>query len=218
MSGLDQTVELFCGSKPFSKVASALGYATFTVDRDASLNPDLVASVGQIQPGKIPAAPLIVWAAPPGNPVFHSKANWEADGSFYPRNEDAEQALNLFRETVGLITQLKPTWWFIENPKSLLRKMPVVAGFNRGYPSRTRQTLNHGDYGGSRKQQSDIWTNAYWWTPKPMDSEDETKPHGGQGFTADPADASSRLPPYAYAEMLDHFDRYRRWKDAEAGR
>ena len=35
------TVELFCGTKSFSKVAAALSHSTFTVDNDDQHHPDL---------------------------------------------------------------------------------------------------------------------------------------------------------------------------------
>ena len=39
------TVELFCGTKSFSKVAKELGHKTFTVDIDPKLEPDLVCDI-----------------------------------------------------------------------------------------------------------------------------------------------------------------------------
>ena len=37
-----QTVELFCGTKSFSKVAARLGHRTFTLDNDPALIPPLM--------------------------------------------------------------------------------------------------------------------------------------------------------------------------------
>jgi hypothetical protein len=60
----DLVVELFSGDKPFSQVAPALGYRSFTVDKDPQFKADLVVSVGQIIPTQIPPWPHFVWAAP----------------------------------------------------------------------------------------------------------------------------------------------------------
>jgi hypothetical protein len=46
-----QTVELFCGTKSFSKVAAALSHSTFTVDTDPRHEPDLFHEIfSQIPP------------------------------------------------------------------------------------------------------------------------------------------------------------------------
>lgn len=201
---MDQTVELYCGTeKPFSQVAEALGYATFTVDVNPENEPNLAGRISAALAKDIPASPLIVWAAPPYHEVFHSSECWDSDGSLHPRTEEAEAAINAIRGTIGLLTALKPTWWFIEHPKSLVRKMPLFTGFNRGYPTRNRHTIEHRNFGGEKGDTSDIWTNAFWWLPNSPDSEGEKK----QGKAS-----ANRVPPYVYAQMLGQFDNYQRTK------
>jgi len=146
---VEQTVELFCGeTKAFSSIAEALGFATFTVDINPAVSPTLVADIKTVELSLLPPSPFIAWAAPPAFPVFNDRKSWESDGSFYPLTPEAETGIAVIRKTVGLLSELKPTWWFIENPKSHLREMPLFAGFNRGYPSRNRYTIRHDEYGG----------------------------------------------------------------------
>jgi len=131
---MDQTIEVYCGAeKPFSQIAEALGYGTFTLDLNPEYQPNLVGDVSEVLAKNIPPSPLIIWAAPPYSDAFQEIDYWESDGSFYPRNSEAQDAIDKIRNTISLITALKPTWWFIENPKSLLRTMPLFSGFNRGY-------------------------------------------------------------------------------------
>ena len=196
---MDQTVELFCGkAKTFSCIADALGFATFTVDSDPAVSPDLKGDICAIHPSALPNAPLIVWAAPPGFPVFRNRKEWSEDGSFSPLTAEAEQAMTVMRHTINLITALKPTWWFVENPKSPLRRMPLFAGFNRGYPTRNRLTFRSDEWGGLNGMETDVWTNAYWWLPR-----------AGERNAAGGTDTGQRVPPLALATMFDQLELYR---------
>jgi hypothetical protein len=196
-TGTEQTVELFCGSKPFSQLAEALGYGVFTVDINPARSPDLTADIRAVAAGSLPSSPFIVWAAPPDAPAFHDPESWDKDGSFHPANSAAEKAVELFRSTISTITAMKPTWWFIEHPKSLLRKMPLTAGFNRGYPSRSRQTIRHDQYGGNGDGETDVWTNAFWWIPRPAESD-----------SSEDVPVQRRVPPYVYAEIFEQLENY----------
>ena len=42
------SLELFSGTKSFSKVAKELGHETMTIDNDRSLEPDIVADIAQL--------------------------------------------------------------------------------------------------------------------------------------------------------------------------
>jgi len=193
---MDQTVELFSGrDSAFSHVAMALGFETFTVDIDPGVSPSLVGDILVLRGELLPQNPLVVWAAPPGAEAFKRPESWESDGSWAPRDAAAERAVATFRAAVGLITQIKPTWWFIENPRSFLRDMPLVAGFNRGYPSRTRRTIRHDQFGGNGPGETDVWTNAYWWIPRPTESESNPD-----------VLPSRRVPPYVFAEVFQQLE------------
>lgn len=194
----EQTVELFSGEeKTFSLIASALGYKTFTVDKNPSFSPSLVADVGDLKAVQLPEKPLIVWAAPPCR-AFAAASAWK---SGEPATPEAEDALDLLGRTITLIAMTHPTWWFLETPKSPLRKMPLMAGFNRGYPSRNRHTIKHDEYGGASGRETDIWTNAFWWLPRPAEA------------SIGEENSSRRVPPYAIAEILNQLDAYRLAKE-----
>ena len=195
MDAIEQTVELFCGEKAFSQIAQSLNYGTFTLDKNPAFAPDIAADILSVSASQFPSSPLIVWASPPDH-AFSDRDNWEKDGT--PKTPDGEKALEIFGTTINLIRELKPKWWFIENPKSILRTMPMMAGFNRGYPSRNRHTINHRQFGGATDGLSDVWTNAYWWTPHPMgDLED---------FGTSEDKGGRRVPPYVFAEIFEQLD------------
>jgi hypothetical protein len=195
MDTSNQTVELFCGAKGFSLIAQALGYDTFTLDKNPNCSPSLVADILLVSAADLPSSPLVVWAALPDT-AFTDRKIWEKDGtSLTPAAADAMEVLS---QTINLIREMRPKWWFIENPRSLLRGFPVMAGFNRGYPTRNRHTIDHSEYGPFKKVETDIWTNAFWWVPRPL-----TPPIEGEGL-----EVSRRVPPMVYAEILGQLDQY----------
>lgn len=191
---MDQTVELFCGEqKAFSQIAHALGYSTFTVDADPAFKPSLVTDIRRVDHSALPKEPLIVWAAPPDQ-GFASE-HWNG---IDPADEAGDTAMELFRATLAALNAIQPTWWFIENPKGPLRSLPILAGFNRGYPSRNRRTIRHDEYGGCSAQETDVWTNAYWWIPQPGERD------GSRGI-----ETGRRVPPLVFSEILGQLDQYR---------
>ena len=64
-----KTIELFSGTKSFSKVAKELGHETFTIDNDQKLEPDKVASIMDIE---IPLGIDMLWSSPPLSVLFGS--------------------------------------------------------------------------------------------------------------------------------------------------
>jgi hypothetical protein len=191
---VDQTVELFCGErKAFSAIGRALGYSAFTVNINPAFEPDLVADIRTVDLNKLPKKPLMVWAAPPD--AGFAREHWTG---IDPADQEREAAMALFRMTMRALYEMDPTWWFIENPKGPLRSLPVLAGFNRGYPSRNRHTIRHDEFGGRGGEETDVWTNAYWWIPRPGERTGEGSVETGR-----------RVPPLVFAEIFSQLDAYR---------
>jgi hypothetical protein len=154
------TVELFCGTKSFSKVAAQLGHSTFTVDSDARHKPDLCINVLALEAKALPFRPDILWASPPCE-AFSVAAighNWNHTNKT-PKSERALVAIKIIEKTLELIGETAPRWWFIENPRGMLRTLSLLAQ----YP---RRTVSYCQYGDMRMKPTDIWTNASWWEPR----------------------------------------------------
>ena len=160
-----QTAELFCGTKSFSRVAHRLGYRTWTCDLDPSHEPDVVADMRSIASDELPADIDILWASPPCE-AFSVAAigkNWNRD--YTPKHQRAVAAQQLVRKTVDLIRSARPRWWFIENPRGMLRKMRWFDDIVREMDG-VRQTVTYCKYGDTRMKPTDIWSNAAWWRPR----------------------------------------------------
>lgn len=162
-----RTLELFCGTKSFSKVAAARGHDTFTVDIDPRFEPDLVADVGTLTVDDLPQEfqhPDVIWASPPCTTFSVAALShyWERIGEInYPKHPRAVLGVNLVKHTLELIDQLKPACYFIENPRAMLRKMPFMVGIGK------RRTVTYCQYGDTAQKPTDIWTNCRTWHPKP---------------------------------------------------
>ena len=157
-----KTVELFSGTKSFSKVAGLIGHSTFTVDNDPSLEPDWCGDIREFI-CDIPAD--IIWASPPcqGFSVAVIGRNWNHDR---PKTDSARLAMELAQRTLLLIKSVRPKYWFIENPRGMLRKMPWMEEFLVEMGG-VRHTVTYCQYGDTRQKPTDIWTNCLQWKPKP---------------------------------------------------
>ena len=195
-----KTVELFCGTKSFSKVAQALGHETFTVDNDPQHNPSICKSVLSLTPEDLPSCDML-WASPPceGFSVAVIGRNWNHDGS--PKHERAELAMKLAMKTVQLIEEIKPQYWFIENPVGMLRKMSFMQKYHR-------KTVTYCQYGDTRMKPTDIWTNMVFWNPKPRCSPGAkchvSAPRGSRTGTQGLGNAveRSRIPEKLFQEIF----------------
>lgn len=82
-----------------------------------------------------------------------------------PRSEAAVIGLKLLNHLLYLIEELKPKYYFFENPRGLMRKMDCLKGLRR-------ETVWYCQYGKTagvlRAKPTDIWTNCDHWIPRPV--------------------------------------------------
>lgn len=159
-----KTLELFAGSRSVGKVAKNLSFEVFSSDIEQFGEIDYIVDILNFDPTKVPFKPDIIWASCPCT-AFSVAAigkNWTKDGDNYiPKNPRAEFGLKLVQKTLEIIEHFNPTYFFIENPRGMLRKMPIMANI-------PRFGVTYCQYGDTRMKPTDIWTNSTKWTPKPM--------------------------------------------------
>ena len=133
------------------------------MDIEPQFNPDMVEDIRFLNPLDIPSKIGMLWASPPCQcfSVSSIKAHWLPN--YVPKTIKTQDAIAIVQATLKIIKTLSPTWWFIENPRGLLRKMPFMFLKNV-----FRHTITYCQYGDARMKPTDIWTNAYWWKPRPM--------------------------------------------------
>ncbi len=159
-----KVLELFAGSRSIGKVADRLAFEVYSSDIEQFGDIDYVTDILEFDVAKIPFVPDIIWASCPCT-AFSVAAigkNWTKVGDDYiPKNPRAEFGLKLVQKTLEIIEHFNPTYFFIENPRGMLRKMPIMAKL-------ARQGVTYCQYGDTRMKPTDIWTNSTKWIPRPM--------------------------------------------------
>lgn len=140
-------LELFCGTKSFTKEAEKLGYKCFTVDFNKKYNPDLCIDILNFDISMLPKEfqnPDIVWASPPCTEYSHAKRRGI---------RKIEYANKVVLKTLSLIKQLKPYVWIIENPQTgLLKNQTIMWDIPFSDASYCK-------YGYSYRKQTRFWNN-----------------------------------------------------------
>ncbi len=154
-------LELFAGSRSFSKRAEKLGYKTFTTDHKPFPNIDYVTDIMDFNLNKIPFSPDIIWASPPCTSYSIAAISHHRPKN-KPLSDFAIKSDNMVKKTLQIIKILKPKYWFIENPRGMLRKMDFMQNIG------IRNTVTYCQYGDKRMKPTDIWTNNAKWVPKKM--------------------------------------------------
>lgn len=204
------TIELFSGTKSFSNTMDKYGHSTLTFDNESAFNPDFCIDIrsinGEITPSKVD----ILWASPPcqGFSVAVIGRNWNKN--YTPKTKSAETAIELVQKTIEIIKNNKPKYWFIENPRGMLRKMPFMEEFLKSMGG-VRHTISYCQYGDTRQKPTDIWTNALFWKPKPICARGspchESAPRGSRTGTQGLKGAKDRgrIPNELFEEILRQY-------------
>ena len=161
-----KVLELFAGSRSIGKVADSLDYKVFSSDLNNFKNIDYVIDILDFDINKVPFKPDLIWASPPCTSysiaaISHHRPHDK------PLSDFAVKSDLIVKRTLEIIKELNPEFWYIENPRGMLRKQ----SFMKGIP---RTTIWYCTYGDTRAKPTDIWTNNLrsifnpdGWNPKP---------------------------------------------------
>ena len=153
-------LELFAGTSSVGNVFKEHGWEVYTVDWDEQFDVSLHADIGSLTVEDIitlcGGVPDVIWASPDCTTysvmaISHHRFR-EENGNLRARTEYAQRCDTINEHVVGLIKDLNPRYWFIENPVGGMRKMSFMAGL-------PRYTVTYCMYGETRQKPTDIWTN-----------------------------------------------------------
>lgn len=155
-------LELFAGSRSVGKIAEQMDFDVFSSDINDFENIDYKVDILNFDYSIVPFNPDIIWASPPctGFSVAALGHHWTGGKNAYiPATHTAKLGIEIAKKTIQIIDYFKPKYFFIENPRGLLRKMDFMQNF-------TRHTITYCQYGDDRMKPTDIWTNSQQWIPK----------------------------------------------------
>lgn len=155
-------LELFAGTRSISKAFEKRGHETYSIEWDKNFeNISLYEDVNNITSKDIiklcGGIPDVIWASPDCSTysiaaISHHRKKNEETGNLDPVSDYAKFCDRTNKHVLDLIQELKPKYYFIENPRGGLRKMDFMKGLYR-------YTVTYCQYGDMRMKPTDIWTN-----------------------------------------------------------
>lgn len=157
-----KVLELFAGTRSIGKAFERKGHQVFSVEWNKDFeNISLYADIGQLTVKQIiklcGGVPDVIWASPDCTTYsmagisHHRRINAET-GNPDAVSEYAKFCDKVNKHVLDLIQELKPKFYFIENPRGCLRKMDFMKGIYRW-------TITYCQYGDTRMKPTDIFTN-----------------------------------------------------------
>ena len=154
-------LELFCGTKSMSNTFEKAGWEVYNIDWNKEFNPTLCADISKLTVKDIiklcNGKPDVIHASPDCTTysiaaISHHRKKNEETGNLDPVSDYAKFCDKTNKHVLDLIQELKPKYYFIENPRGGLRKMDFMKGLYR-------YTVTYCQYGDTRMKPTDIWTN-----------------------------------------------------------
>lgn len=154
-------LELFAGTRSIGRAFESRGHEVYSVEWDKKFDDiDLYADIGTVTAEQILnnfGHPDVVWMSPDCTSfsiaaISHHRKKNEETGNLDPVSDYAKFCDTVDQHCLDLIRELKPRFYFIENPRGGMRKMTWMQGI-------PRYTITYCRYGDTRMKPTDIWTN-----------------------------------------------------------
>lgn len=183
-------LELFAGTRSISKAFEKRGHKTYSIEWNKDFeNISLYEDINNITAKDIiklcGGIPDVIWASPDCTTfsiaaISHHRIKNSETGNLDAVSDYAKFCDKTDKHVLDLIQELKPKYYFIENPRGGMRKMDFMKGLYR-------YTVTYCQYGDKRMKPTDIWTNHPNPKFKPMckngDSCHEAAPRGSHTGT-----------------------------------
>tara|TARA_R110000796_G_scaffold27983_3_gene76991 strand:+ start:356 stop:967 length:612 start_codon:yes stop_codon:yes gene_type:complete len=149
-----RTLDLFCGTKSFTKIAEKHGHTTTTLDILPKFNPTYCCDIMEWNYKELPVGYFdIIWASP--NCKDYSSLNFLSK-----KIKDLTISNNLVKKVIEIIEYFDPKYWYIENPQSGSLKEQE---FMEYIPY---NDIDYCKYGYKYRKRTRIWNNNEDWTGK----------------------------------------------------
>jgi hypothetical protein len=146
-----RTLDLFCGTKSFSKVAEKYGFETYTLDILEKFNPTFCIDIMNWDYKQYPVGYFhIIWASP--NCKDYSRLNY-----LRKVEKDLTESNNLVKRVLEIIDYFKPKYWYLENPqtgKLKIQEFMIDLPYN---------DIDYCKYGYCYRKRTRIWNNNSLW-------------------------------------------------------
>ena len=162
-----KVVEFFAGTRSIGKAFEAKGHEVFSVEWNKDFeNIDLYADIGTVTAEEILekfGRPDVIWASPDCSTfsiaaISHHRRRNEVTGNLDPVSDYAKFCDEVDKHVLELIKELKPAFYFIENPRGGMRKMEWMQGLPRYTVTYCQYELDKPP-SERRMKPTDIWTN-----------------------------------------------------------
>lgn len=156
-------LELFAWSRSIGKICDELWYECYSSDIEQFWDIHYVVDILEFDIDKLPFKPDVIWASPPCT-WFSVAALWHhwtwGKWAYIPKTDTAKLGIALLEKTLSIIKEINPKYWFIENPRWMMRKQKCLEWL-------LRHTVTYCQYWDTRMKPTDIRTNNTNWKPKP---------------------------------------------------
>lgn len=156
-----KVLELFAGTRSIGKAFERRGHEVYSIEWDKHFeNIDLYADIMTVTADDIIqrfGRPDVIRASPDCTTfsiaaISHHRRKNAVTGNLDSVSDYARFCDAVDQHVLQLIRELKPKFYFIENPRGGMRKMTWMQGLSR-------YTVTYCQYGDTRMKPTDIWTN-----------------------------------------------------------
>lgn len=156
-----KTVEFFCGTKSFSRIAEKRGHQIHTIDIDPKFSPHLVIDILNFEISMLPKEfqyPDMVWFSPPCEKFSHAnRSRFKNTDLMNQYKIDLQHSISMVKKSLFLIENFSKNnsnlLWVLENPQTgTLKKQPMMNGL-------PYTDASYCQYGKPYRKQTRFWNN-----------------------------------------------------------
>jgi hypothetical protein len=157
---MKRSLDLFCGTKSFSKVAERYGYETTTLDILPKFLPTHCCNILDWNYKQYPEGYFdVIWASP--NCKDYSSLNFLSK-----KVKDLTESNNLIKKTLEIIEYFNPQYWYLENPQTGSLKDQKFMQFL------PYNDVDYCKYGFEYRKRTRVWNNNEKWNGKVLCKKD----------------------------------------------